>query len=52
MVLQVVSGDVVKEAIKFAATVANKPLDGRVTSQRPVKDADQATTLREGKICT
>ena len=50
-VAQVVSGDVVQEAIQFAQSVAHKPLEGRITSKMPVRGAEQANKLREGSAC-
>ncbi len=45
---QVASGDVLKEAVQFAKSIADKPLSNRIVSQMPVKDADKVQVLMEG----
>ncbi len=41
-----------KEAIEFAKSIADKPLSNRIVSQMPVKDADKVQSLMEGRFLT
>ena len=46
---QVVSKDLVQEAVAFARDIAGKPFDDRRCSKRPVKGAENAVALRDGR---
>lgn len=48
---QVVTGDVVEAAIKFADSIADKPVGPRRISSMAVPDASNAVQLREGSYC-
>ena len=50
LLIQVVGSDIVGEAVKFAASVADKPIQPRRTSEMKVKDAENAHQLSEGQI--
>ena len=45
---QVVSDNVLDDAIRFAQLIANSPVDARRTSKMQVKDSDKAQMLMHG----
>ena len=48
---QIVSNDILNDALKFAEEISSVSLEGRRTSQRPVKDASKAKALHGSKLC-